>query len=44
MWKLIVGFLVFAGVAMYVLTRSGAEVDLVGEKHSVDAPASAASH
>lgn len=44
MWKLIVGFLVFAGVAMYVLTRSGADVDLGGEKHSVDAPASAASH
>lgn len=44
MWKLVVAFLIFAGVAVFVLTRSGADVDLGGEKHSVEAPASAASH
>jgi hypothetical protein len=39
MWKILVGFVMFAGVAMYILTRSGADVDMGGEKHSVEAAA-----
>ncbi|HRH86220.1 MAG TPA: hypothetical protein PLO41_05180 [Rubrivivax sp.] len=45
MWKYIVGFLAFAALAMFILTRSGGDVDLGGEKHGTEAaaPASAAS-
>jgi hypothetical protein len=42
MWKVILGFVVFAALAMFVLTRSGGDIDLGGEKHSVEAPAAAA--
>lgn len=35
MWKLIVGFIIFAAIAVYVLTKSGGNVDLGGEKHDV---------
>ncbi len=43
MWKVAVGFAIFAALAMYILTKSGGDVDLGGEKHSVEAPAGAAS-
>jgi hypothetical protein len=45
MWKLIVGFLIFAALALFILTKSGGNVDLGGEKHEVApaAPAAAAS-
>jgi hypothetical protein len=43
MWKLALAFVVFAALAMYILTKSGAEVDMGGEKHSVEAPHAAAS-
>ncbi len=36
MWKLAVGFVVFAGIALYVLFKGG-DIDLSGEKHGVDA-------
>ena len=39
MWKIALGFLVFAGIALFILTRSGGDVALGGEKHSVEAPA-----
>jgi hypothetical protein len=32
MWKLIVGFVVIAGLAFYVLSK-GVDIDLSGEKH-----------
>lgn len=32
MWKIVVGFIVFAAVAMYMLSRGG-DLDLGGEKH-----------
>ncbi|MFM2341968.1 MAG: hypothetical protein RLZZ592_1621 [Pseudomonadota bacterium] len=49
MWKLILGFLVFAGGAMYLLSQGG-DIDMGGEKHGVEThepasgAASAASH
>ena len=43
MWKIFVGFLAFAALAIYILQRSGADVDLGGEKHDVSAPTQAAS-
>ncbi len=41
MWKIAVGFILFAALALYILNKSGADVDMGGEKHSVEAPHSA---
>lgn len=38
MWKIIVGFILFAALALFILTKSGGDVDLGGEKHNVEAP------
>ncbi|MDC8787083.1 hypothetical protein [Roseateles koreensis] len=48
MWKLFVGFILFAALALFILSKSGGSIDMGGEKHDVaaqhtDAPASAAS-
>ncbi|BDT71141.1 hypothetical protein os4_06590 [Comamonadaceae bacterium OS-4] len=47
MWKIAVGFAVFAGLGLYVLSTGG-DIDMGGEKHGADAmhseaPAPAAS-
>jgi len=52
MWKILLGFILFAAVALWILSKSGADVDMGGEKHNVEAghsapaaeSASAASH
>jgi len=51
MWKLLVAFVIFAALALFVLTKSGGNIDMGGEKHEVavphaeaSAPASAASN
>lgn len=44
MIKLFLGFLVFAGLALFILSRGG-DIDMSGEKHGIeshDHPASAA--
>ena len=38
MWKIFVGFVIFAAAALYILNKSGGDVDMGGEKHSVEAP------
>jgi hypothetical protein len=38
-WKLLVGFIVFAVGALLLLRQFGADLDMGGEKHSVDAHA-----
>jgi hypothetical protein len=46
MWKLALGFIVFAAIALFVIFQAGDKVDMSGEKHGVDAshaPAPAAS-
>ena len=30
MWKILVGFVIFAALALYILTKSGGNVDLLG--------------
>ncbi|CAN7154490.1 hypothetical protein [Rhizobacter sp. LjRoot28] len=35
MWKLVLGFLVFAALAMFLLSKGG-DVDISGEKHGVE--------
>jgi len=46
MWKIVVGFVVFAAIALYVIFKAGDSVDMGGEKHGMDAshaPAAGAS-
>jgi hypothetical protein len=53
MWKIILAFVLFAAIALYMLSKGG-DVDLSGEKHGIEstqpaaseviAPASAASN
>jgi hypothetical protein len=48
MWKLAIGFAVFAAIALFVIVKGGDSIDMSGEKHGADAvhapaaPASAA--
>ncbi|MGV0960329.1 MAG: hypothetical protein ACOYB1_10875 [Limnohabitans sp.] len=37
MWKLAVGFAVFAAIALYVIGKGGDSLDMSGEKHGADA-------
>ncbi|MEY4267862.1 MAG: hypothetical protein RIS90_2397 [Pseudomonadota bacterium] len=36
MWKIIVGFILFAALALYMLSTGG-NIDMGGEKHGADA-------
>ena len=37
MWKLVVGFVIFAALALYVISQGGDSLDMSGEKHGADA-------
>ena len=37
MWKLVVGFAVFAALALFVISKGGDSLDMSGEKHGGDA-------
>ena len=37
MFKLIIGFVAFASLALFVLAKSGGDIDMSGEKHGVEA-------
>ena len=41
MWKIVVGFIIFAALALYMLSRGG-DIDLGGEKHGSASPTSSA--
>jgi len=41
MWKLAVGFVVFAAIALFVIMQAGDKVDMGGEKHGGDVHAPA---
>lgn len=41
MWKIVLGFIVFAALALYMLSRGG-DIDLSGEKHGSAYPSSSA--
>ena len=46
MLKIFIGFVIFAGLAMFVIMQGGDSLDMGGEKHGADAvhaPAEAAS-
>ena len=36
MWKLIVGFIVFAALALFVIMKGGNNLDMSGEKHGTE--------
>ena len=36
MWKIAVGFIIFAGLALFILSKGG-DIDLSGEKHGAEA-------
>ncbi|MCX8522246.1 MAG: hypothetical protein ORN28_12020 [Rhodoferax sp.] len=36
MWKIAVGFIVFAALALFILSKDG-DIDMSGEKHGGDA-------
>lgn len=36
MWKLVLGFVLFAALAMFMLKNAGGDVDMGGEKHGID--------
>ena len=37
MWKIAVGFAIFAALALYVIGKGGDSLDMSGEKHGADA-------
>lgn len=37
MWKIAVGFVVFAAICLFVIMKAGDQVDMSGEKHGADA-------
>ena len=37
MWKIVLGFAVFAALALFILMKSGGNVDMGGEKHDLGA-------
>lgn len=44
MWKLALGFIAFAALALFVIFQAGDSVDMGGEKHGVEAVTPAAKH
>jgi hypothetical protein len=39
MWKIVVGFVVFAAIAMFVIVKGGDKLDMSGEKHGTETAA-----
>jgi hypothetical protein len=37
MWKILLGFIVFAGLGLFMIFKGGDKVDMSGEKHETDA-------
>lgn len=44
MWKLALGFIAFAALALFALFQAGDQVDMGGEKHGTEAAAPEAKH
>jgi len=42
MWKLALGFIIFAGLALFILSKGG-DIDMSGEKHGIESHEPAAS-
>lgn len=42
MWKIALGFIVFAALAMFVIMKGGDKLDMSGEQHGTETAAPAA--
>ena len=38
MWKMLLGFIAFAVLAVFLLMKGGGNVDMGGEKHGIETP------
>ncbi|WP_293998820.1 hypothetical protein [Sphaerotilus sp.] len=43
MWKIVLAFIAFAALAMFILMKSGGDIDMSGEKHGTESHEPAAS-
>lgn len=43
MWKILIGFVLFAAVSLFVIMKGGDSMDMGGEKHGADTATVAAS-
>ncbi|WP_310460766.1 hypothetical protein [Sphaerotilus sp.] len=43
MWKIVLAFIAFAALAMFILMKSGGDIDMSGEKHGTESAEPAAS-
>jgi hypothetical protein len=43
MWKIVLAFIAFAALAMFILMKSGGDIDMSGEKHGTESNEPAAS-
>jgi hypothetical protein len=41
MWKIVIGFIVFAALGLFLISRGGDNIDLGGEKHDTGSTAPA---
>lgn len=41
MWKIAIGFIVFAAISLFVIMKAGDKIDMGGEQHSGDVHAPA---
>lgn len=41
MWKIAIGFVLFAALALFVIFSAGDKIDMGGEKHGIETPAPA---
>ena len=37
MWKIVIGFIAFAGLSLFVIMKGGDNIDMGGEKHGAEA-------
>ncbi|RZL61043.1 MAG: hypothetical protein EOP81_18375 [Variovorax sp.] len=37
MWKIVVGFVIFAAISLFIISKGGDKIDMGGEKHGGDA-------
>ncbi len=44
MWKLLIGFIVFAVLAVFLLMKGGADIDMSGEKHGLETSSESSTH
>ena len=44
MWKIAIGFVVFAALGLFLIFKGGDKVDMSGEQHGIQPPAATTKH